>query len=63
MTLTCEPLTLTEEVGKWKEKEESNIGEGEDQIPDPVDETGVEPLDVPGPRVAVEHLVTDGRDR
>ena len=58
---SSEAFTLTEQIGEWQEEEQRDIGESEDEIPDAVDEAGVEPLDVPGPRVPVQHLVTDGR--
>ena len=51
-----EALALAEEVGEWQQEEERDIGQGEDQVPDAVDEAGVEPLHVPGLGIPVQHL-------
>ena len=62
LTLTCEALTLTEEVGEGKKEEQGYIGQGEDHAPDAVYEAGVEPLHVPGLGISVEDLIGDGGD-
>ena len=57
---SCKPFTLAEEVGKGEKEEKGNIGEGEDKVPNALDEARIQPLDVPGAGVMVEDFVADG---
>ncbi len=55
-----QPFRFTEQVGKWQQEEERNIWQYEDEVPNAMNEWGVEPFDVPRTGVGVQDLVGDG---